>query len=147
MIGFWRFFCKNVILHPGLIEKQFIHQKTSLKDLISVIETPFPSGMFWFFRFRGKLFYFPTAPFGNKVFFIAIVLFYFQVDAHGDLARDSGQLKLTSFFSESLRILAERLSQSEIELPLRQISYCSPLIEVGVFFDWDKKTTFVRNFP
>ena len=37
------------------------------------------------------------------------------------------------FLSESLRILAERLSQSEIELPLRQICYYSPPEEVGVF--------------
>ena len=34
---------------------------------------------------------------------------------------------------ESLRILAERLSQSEIGLPLRQICYYSPPEEVGVF--------------
>ena len=37
------------------------------------------------------------------------------------------------FFTESLRILAERLSQSEIGLPLRQICYYSPPEEVGVF--------------
>ena len=37
------------------------------------------------------------------------------------------------FLTESLRILAERLSQSEIELPLRQICYYSPPKEVGVF--------------
>ena len=37
------------------------------------------------------------------------------------------------FLSESLRILAERLSQSEIGLPLRQICYYSPPKEVGVF--------------
>ena len=37
------------------------------------------------------------------------------------------------FLSESLRILAERLSQSEIGLPLRQICYYSPPNEVGVF--------------
>ena len=37
------------------------------------------------------------------------------------------------FLSESLRILAERLSQSEIGLPLRQICYFSPPEEVGVF--------------
>ena len=37
------------------------------------------------------------------------------------------------FLSESLRILAERLSQSEIRLPLRQICYYSPSEEVGVF--------------
>ena len=37
------------------------------------------------------------------------------------------------FLSESLRILAERLSQSETHLPLRQICYYSPPKEVGVF--------------
>ena len=37
------------------------------------------------------------------------------------------------FLSESLCILAERLSQSEIGLPLRQICYYSPPEEVGVF--------------
>ena len=37
------------------------------------------------------------------------------------------------FFTESLRILAERLSQSETQLPLRQICYYSPPEEVGVF--------------
>ena len=37
------------------------------------------------------------------------------------------------FLSESLRILAERLSQSEIGLPLRQICCYSPPEEVGVF--------------
>ena len=36
------------------------------------------------------------------------------------------------FFTESLRILAERLSQSEIGLPLRLICYNSPPEEVGV---------------
>ena len=36
------------------------------------------------------------------------------------------------FLSESLRILAECLSQSEIGLPLRQICYYSPPEKVGV---------------
>ena len=40
--------------------------------------------------------------------------------------------KADIFFSESLHILAERLSQSEIELPLRKICYYSPLTKVGV---------------
>ena len=40
--------------------------------------------------------------------------------------------KADIFFSESLHILAERLSQSEIELPLRKICYYSSLAEVGV---------------
>ena len=37
------------------------------------------------------------------------------------------------FFTESLRILAERLSQSETHLPLRIICYYSPPEEMGVF--------------
>ena len=37
------------------------------------------------------------------------------------------------FLSESLRILAERLSKSENGLPLRQICYYSPPEDVGVF--------------
>ena len=41
--------------------------------------------------------------------------------------------KADIFLSESLRILAERLSQSEIGLPLRQICYYSPPEDVGVF--------------
>ena len=41
--------------------------------------------------------------------------------------------KADIFHTESLRILAERLSQSETRLPLRQICYYSPLKEVGVF--------------
>ena len=41
--------------------------------------------------------------------------------------------KADIFFSESLHILAERLSQSEIVLPLRKTCYYSPLAEVGVF--------------
>ena len=43
------------------------------------------------------------------------------------------------FFTESLRILAERLSQSENGLPLRQICYYSPPEEVGVFSTEIKK--------
>ena len=43
------------------------------------------------------------------------------------------------FFTESLRILAERLSQSETQLPLRQICYYSPPEEVGVFSTEIKK--------
>ena len=39
--------------------------------------------------------------------------------------------KADIFFSESLHILAERLSQSEIVLPLRKTCYYSPLAEVG----------------
>ena len=37
------------------------------------------------------------------------------------------------FYTESLRILAECLFQSETQLPLRQICYYSPPKEVGVF--------------
>ena len=44
------------------------------------------------------------------------------------------------FLSESLRILAERLSQSENGLPLRQTCYYSPPEEVGVF------STEINNF-
>ena len=44
------------------------------------------------------------------------------------------------FLSESLRILAERLSQSEIGLPLRQICCYSPPEEVGVFSTEIKQT-------
>ena len=40
--------------------------------------------------------------------------------------------KADIFFSESLHIPAERLSQSEIVLPLRKTCYYSPLAEVGV---------------
>ena len=48
------------------------------------------------------------------------------------------------FLSESLRILAERLSQSETRLPLRQICYYSPPEEVGVF-STEIKTCFKSN--
>ena len=41
--------------------------------------------------------------------------------------------KADIFFSESLHIHAERLSQSEIVLPLRKTCFYSPLAEVGVF--------------
>ena len=43
------------------------------------------------------------------------------------------------FLSESLCNLAERLSQSETRLPLRQICYYSPPEEVGVFSTEIKK--------
>ena len=62
--------------------------------------------------------------------------------------RDSGQRKLASSFqnhctltpfgrrktivSQTMCALAEHLSQSEIELPLRNPCYYSPLAEVGV---------------
>ena len=45
------------------------------------------------------------------------------------------------FFSESLHILAEHLSQSEIELPLRNTCYYSPLAEVGVSTQTEMKST------
>ena len=48
------------------------------------------------------------------------------------------------FFTESLRILAERLSQSENGLPLRQICYYSPPEDVGVF-STEIKTCFKSN--
>ena len=64
--------------------------------------------------------------------------------------RDSGQRKLTyssqnhctstlrsgrrkTIVSQTMCALAERLSQSEIVLPLRKACYYSPLTEVGVF--------------
>ena len=64
--------------------------------------------------------------------------------------RDSGQRKLTyssqnhctstlrsgrrkTIVSQTMCVLAERLSQSEIVLPLRKACYYSPLAEVGVF--------------
>ena len=50
--------------------------------------------------------------------------------------------KADIFLSESLRILAERLSQSEIRLPLRQICYYSPSEEVGVFSTEIKKIEY-----
>ena len=43
--------------------------------------------------------------------------------------------KADIFLSESLRILAERLSQSEIRLPLRQICYYSPSERGGSLLD------------
>ena len=46
--------------------------------------------------------------------------------------RDSGQRKLTSSFQNHCTSSAEHLSQSEIELPLRNTCYYSPLAEVGV---------------
>ena len=66
------------------------------------------------------------------------------------LGRDSGQRKLTyssqnhctstlrsgrrkTIVSQTMCALAERLSQSEIVLPLRKACYYSPLTEVGVF--------------
>ena len=58
------------------------------------------------------------------------------VDPFKSNVRETWRVILVSeadiFLSESLRILAERLSQSEIGLPLRQICYYSPP-EVGVF--------------
>ena len=49
------------------------------------------------------------------------------------------------FLSESLRILAERLSQSETHLPLRIICYYSPPEEVGVF-STEIKEAAIWNF-
>ena len=52
------------------------------------------------------------------------------------------------FFTESLRILAERLSQLEIGLPLRLICYDSPPEMVGVFSTEIKiSPTSYRVFP
>ena len=66
----------------------------------------------------------------NTVIIVIITIFKSNV-------RETWRVILVSkadiFLSESLRILAERLSQSEIGLPLRQICYYSPPEEVGVF--------------
>ena len=73
-----------------------------------------------------------------------------QVERTWDLVRDSGQRKLTyssqnhctstlrsgrrkTIVSQTMCAPAERLSQSEIVLPLRKTCYYSPLAEVGVF--------------
>ena len=48
------------------------------------------------------------------------------------------------FFTESLRILAERLSQSENGLPLRLICNNSPPEEVGVFSTEIKSGSYER---
>ena len=56
--------------------------------------------------------------------------------------------KADIFHTESLRILAERLSQSEIGLPLRLICYDSPPEMVGVFSTEIKiSPTSYRVFP
>ena len=49
------------------------------------------------------------------------------------------------FFTESLRILAERLSQSENGLPLRLICNNSPPEEVGVFSTEIKSGSYERQ--
>ena len=73
-----------------------------------------------------------------------------QVERTWDLVRDSGQRKLTyssqnhctstlrsgrrkTIVSQTMCAPTERLSQSEIVLPLRKACYYSPLAEVGVF--------------
>ena len=56
----------------------------------------------------------------EHLFFIVLI----QIDACGDLAPDS-VCKANIFLFESVRIPAEHLSQSEIELSLRQICYYS----------------------
>jgi len=48
------------------------------------------------------------------------------------------------FHTESLRIPAERLSQPETQLPLRQICYYSPPNEVGVFSTEIKAADWLR---
>ena len=94
--------------------------------------------------------------------FSAMVLFLFksfQVERTWDLVRDSGQRKLTyssqnhctstlrsgrrkTIVSQTMCAPAERLSQSEIVLPLRKTCYYSPLAEVGVF-----STEIKSHFP
>ena len=59
-------------------------------------------------------------------------------------ARETWHAILVSFAdiypTESLCILAERLSQSEIVLPLRKTCYYSPLAEVGVSTQTEMKS-------
>ena len=62
----------------------------------------------------------------KAIVFFTKIRYDIQVEQPRDLAHDSGQRKLDIFFTESLRILAERLSQSEIGLTLRQICCHSP---------------------
>ena len=66
--------------------------------------------------------------------YLIVILFSPQFKSN---VRETWRVILVSeadiFLSESLRILAERLSQSEIGLPLKQICYYSPPEEVGVF--------------
>ena len=69
------------------------------------------------------------------------------VDPFKSNVRETWRVILVSeadiFLSESLRILAERLSQSETHLPLRQICYYSLPKEVGVF-STEIKTPFIQ---
>ena len=71
------------------------------------------------------------------------------VDPFKSNVRETWRVILVSeadiFLSESLRILAERLSQSETHLPLRQICYYSLPKEVGVFSTEIKRLLF--SFP
>ena len=53
--------------------------------------------------------------------------------------------KADIFFSESLHIPAERLSQSEIVLPLRKTCYYSPLAEVGVSTQTEINSGYEEN--
>ena len=75
-----------------------------------------------------------TFPFVNPYNYSTISEPFFKFKSN---VRETWRVILVSeadmFLSESLRILAERLSQSEIGLPLRQICYYSPAEEVGVF--------------
>ena len=61
----------------------------------------------------------------------------YKLDTFKSNVRETWRVILVSeadiFLSESLCILAERLSQSEPQLPLRQICYYLPPEEVGVF--------------
>ncbi|WP_287141862.1 hypothetical protein, partial [Clostridium sp.] len=52
--------------------------------------------------------------------------------SYGIFSSENSYMQVKHLFcAESLRILAERLSQSETQLPLRQICYYSPPEEVG----------------
>ena len=73
----------------------------------------------------------------------------YKLDTFKSNVRETWRVILVSeadiFLSESLRILAERLSQSEIGLPLRQICYYSSFKEVGVFsteVNWRMRSLF-----
>ena len=57
--------------------------------------------------------------------------------------------KANIFYTESLRILADRLSQSETHLPLRHICYYSLPKKVGIFstdIKWFPKILFAGEF-
>ena len=68
---------------------------------------------------------------------------FFSESLHSTLR--SGRRK--TIVSQTMCALAEHLSQSEIELPLRNTCYYSPLAEVGVSTQTEMKQTRIRNLP